>query len=70
MEADTLREMIHHCPLRLVMNNGNVFDVEKPEFIMVADYEVTVMVRRDGVRRNVTLALVNVSSAESTKQAS
>lgn len=33
---------------------------------MVADYETTVTVRRNGVRRNVTISLVNIASAEPT----
>lgn len=64
MEAETLRGLEQHCPLRLTMNNGETFDVEKPEFMMVSDYEVTVMVQRRGGLRNVTLGLLNIASAE------
>ncbi|MEM8865657.1 MAG: hypothetical protein AAGF31_08970 [Planctomycetota bacterium] len=65
MEPDKLRELIHACPVRLTMNNGETFDVEKPEFIMIAEFDVAVMVTRNGRKRNVLIALDNISSAES-----
>lgn len=65
MEPDNLRDLTQACPVRLTMNNGETFDVEKPEFIMVAEFDVAVLVNRDGVKRNVLLALDNIASAES-----
>lgn len=65
MEPDNLRELIHACPVRLTMNNGDVFDVEKPEFIRIAEFDVAVLVNRNGRKRNVLIALDNISSAES-----
>lgn len=65
MESITLRDLVSNsCPLRLTLNNGGTFDIERPEFVMVSDYEVTVMVNRHGGMRNVTISLVNVASAE------
>ena len=66
MEPDNLRELVQACPIRLTMNNGETFDVEKPEFIMVAEFDVAVLVTRNGTKRNVLLALDNIASAEST----
>lgn len=68
MEASDLRLMVSTCPLRITMNTGEVFEVEKPEFILVADYTVTVLVDRDGVKRNVHLALMNIANVESLNE--
>ncbi|MEM6655733.1 MAG: hypothetical protein AAF596_08020 [Planctomycetota bacterium] len=65
MEPDNLRDLVQACPVRLTMNNGETFDIEQPEFIMVAEFDVAVLVNRDGVKRNVLLALDNIASAES-----
>lgn len=68
MEADELRAMVATCPLRITMTTGEVFQVEKPEFILVADYTATVLVQRDGVMRNVHLVLVNIANVESLSE--
>ncbi|MEM1305420.1 MAG: hypothetical protein AAGG46_11020 [Planctomycetota bacterium] len=65
MEPDNLRDLVQACPFRLTMINGETFDIEQPEFIMVAEFDVAVLVNRDGVKRNVLLALDNIASAES-----
>ena len=66
MEPDNLRDLVQACPVRLTMNNGETFDVDKPEFIMIAGFDVAVLVNRNGKKRNVLLALDNIASAEST----
>ena len=65
MQPDSLRDLVQACPIRLTMKNGEMLDVEKPEFIMVAEFDVAVLVDRDGVKRNVLLALDNIANAES-----
>lgn len=65
MGSTDLREMIPTCPLRITMTTGEEFEVEKPEFILVADYTATVLVNRDGVKRNVHLVLMNIANVES-----
>lgn len=68
MEAETLRNVrLSDYPIRLTANNGQTFDVESPEFIMVSDYEATVMVKREGGMRNVTISILNLVSVESIR---
>lgn len=70
MEADDLRAMVRTCPLRITMTSGESFEVEKPEFILVADYTFTVLVNRDGVERNVHLSIMNIANVESLAESS
>ncbi len=47
------------------MNTGETFDVEKPEFITLAETTANVLVNRNGHKRNVLLALLNIANVES-----
>ena len=44
------------------MNDGREFLVEKPEFIVVADYTAAILVNDDGVKRNAVITLMNITS--------
>ncbi|MEN0111499.1 MAG: hypothetical protein AAF805_12330 [Planctomycetota bacterium] len=68
MEADDLLARIDACPLRITMTSGETFDVEKPEFINVADTTANVLVNRTGKKRNVLLALLNIAAVESLSE--
>lgn len=68
MEPDDLIARISACPLRITMNTGETFDVEKPEFITVADTTANVLVSRNGRKRNVLLALLNIANVESLSE--
>jgi hypothetical protein len=70
MEKSDLESMIPGCPLRITMTSGETFDVEKPEFILVAEYTVAILCDRDGVKRNVLLALMNIANVESLAESS
>lgn len=65
MDSSNLRDLHRACTVRLTMNNGETLDIEKPEFIMVGDFDIAVVVDRDGRKRNVLIALDNISSSES-----
>ena len=64
MEPEDLIARIGACPLRITMNTGETFDVEKPEFITVAETTANVLVTRNGHKRNVLLALLNIANVE------
>jgi hypothetical protein len=49
-------------PLLIRTNDGREFFVEKPEFIVVADYTAAILINDDGVRRNAVITLMNISS--------
>ena len=62
MESDDLIEMVRDCPLLIRMNDGREYFVEKPEFIVVADYSAAILVHDNGTRRINHIALVNITS--------
>jgi len=62
MEADDLTTLLTQCPLRIEMNSGAVYTVEKPEFIVVSDYQAAILVEFEGVKRIVIIGLMNISS--------
>lgn len=62
MEPDDLQKLVRECPLLIRMNDGREFFVEKPEFIVVADYTAAILVVEDGVRRNAVIGLMNIAS--------
>jgi hypothetical protein len=62
MEPQDLQKLIRECPLLIRMNDGREFFVEKPEFIVVADYTAAILVNDDGVRRNAVITLMNITS--------
>ncbi len=64
MEADDLRSLIPSCPLRIQLNSGEAYTVEKPEFIMVGDYQAAILVRMTGALRTVVIGLMNISSVQ------
>lgn len=68
MEKSDIEGLVTACPLRITMTSGEVFEVEKPEFITVADYTVSILCDRDGAKRHVLLALMNIANAESLAQ--
>ena len=62
MESDEFEDLIRECPLLIRTNDGREFFVEKPEFIVVADYSAAILVRDNGVRRINHLSLMNIAS--------
>lgn len=68
MEKDTLEAMVRDCPLRIRMNDGFEYLVEKPEFITIGDYTVSVLLRRDGAMRHTLLSLMNITAVEPLEQ--
>ncbi len=62
MESDDLKDMIRECPILIRMNDGREYFVEKPEFIVVADYNAAVLADDGGVKRISALSLINITS--------
>ena len=54
--------MVGECPLLIRMNDGREYLVEKPEFIVVADYTAAILIDDDGVKRNAVIGLMNIAS--------
>ena len=62
MERTELEEKLADCPLRIRMNDGREYTVEKPEFIVVGDYSASVLIRReDGKLLNGLMNLMNIT---------
>jgi hypothetical protein len=74
MEPDEVRAWLRRTPIRIRMNNGDTYDLPNPEFAIVGDYSMSVLVRDSGRLLNKILALVNISEIteleQSTQQAS
>jgi hypothetical protein len=52
MDRDELVHLIHQGPVRVRMNNGDVWDIPSAEFAIVGDLHAAVLVRDDdGIRR-------------------
>ena len=65
MDRDELIHLIQQGPVRVRMNNGDVWDIPSAEFAIVGDLHAAVLVRDDdGVRRAKILSLVGMCSAE------
>ncbi|MEM8864988.1 MAG: hypothetical protein AAGF31_05520 [Planctomycetota bacterium] len=64
MEKEDLQGQLRLCPIKIRMNEGEEFLVEKPEFITIGDYSAAVMTRRDNALRPTLLALVNITSVQ------
>ena len=62
MESEDLQKMIRECPLLIRMNDGREYFVEKPEFIVVADYTAAILIDDNGVKRNAVITLMNIAS--------
>ena len=62
MKTGDLEKLIPECPLLIRMNDGREYLVEKPEFIVVADYTAAILVNDEGVKRNAVVTLMNISS--------
>ena len=62
MESSDLQQLLRECPLLIRMNDGREYFVEKPEFIVVADYTAAILVNDDGVRRNAVITLMNIAA--------
>jgi hypothetical protein len=43
------------------MNNGDTYDVPRPEFALVSDYSAVVLTRDNGRMLNRLLSLINIS---------
>jgi hypothetical protein len=68
MEPDDLREWLKKCPVTLLINNGDTYEVASPEFALVGDYSVAVLSRKNGRMLNSLLALVNISEISGVHQ--
>lgn len=65
MDRDELIHLIRQGPVRVRMNNGDVYDIPNAEFAIVGDLHAGVLVRdEDGVARARILSLVCMCSAE------
>lgn len=62
MESQDLEKLIQECPLLIRMNDGREYSVDKPEFIVVADYTAAILMNDEGVRRNAVISLMNIAS--------
>ncbi len=62
MEPNDLQQMLKQCPLLIRMNDGREYFVEKPEFIVVADYTAAILIDDEGVKRNAVITLMNIAS--------
>jgi hypothetical protein len=62
MEPNDLQQMLRECPLLIRMNDGREYFVEKPEFIVVADYTAAILVNDEGVKRNAVITLMKIAS--------
>ena len=70
MQAENLRGMLGSCPLRIVTDDGAAYVVDHPESLLIADNEVTVVLQRGGVRRNVSLLIARIDRVESLRSLS
>ncbi len=65
MDRLELNALIHEGPIRITMNDGRSFDIERPEMASVSDIAAAVLYRADdGKYRHVHLPLVTVISVE------
>lgn len=71
MDRDELIHLIQQGPVRVRMNNGDMWDIPSSEFAIVGDLHAAVLVRDDdGIRRAKILSLVCMCSAEPMEPAS
>ncbi len=71
MDRDELIHLIHQGPVRVRMNNGDVWEIPSAEFAIVGDLHAAVLVRDDdGIRRAKILSLVCMCSAEPMERTS
>jgi hypothetical protein len=65
MDREELTTLIKRGPIRIRMNDGRAYDVEKPEFASVSDISAAVLYRgEDGKLRHMHLPLVTMSGVE------
>lgn len=65
MDRDELVNLIRQGPVRVRMNNGDIYDIPDREFGVVGDLHAAVLVRDDdGLLRARVLSLVCMCSAE------
>ncbi|HUG66744.1 MAG TPA: hypothetical protein VMM76_03265 [Pirellulaceae bacterium] len=65
-ENEELNELIKEGPVLIKMNNGDTFEIPSPEFAVVSDLRVHLLVRSesDGKLRAKILSLVCICSAK------
>lgn len=64
MEKDDLEGQLKNCPIKIRMNDQAEYLVEKPEFITIGDYTVSILTKRAGAMRHTLLSLMNITSVE------
>ncbi len=65
MHRDELAGLIKQGPVRIRMNNGDVWDIPSSEFGIVGDLHAHILHRdADGLLRGRTLSLIAMCSAE------
>ncbi len=66
MDREELNQLIKEGPVLIKMNNGDTFEIPSPEFAVVSDLHVHLLVRSesDGKLRAKILSLVCICSAE------
>lgn len=65
MERDEFEQHLRFCPLRIRMNDGRDYVVEKPEFITIGDYTVSILRRGDdGKLPHGLFSLMNITMVE------
>jgi hypothetical protein len=68
MELDEVRAWLRRCPIRIRMNNGDMYELPSPEFAIVGDYSMSVLHRDNGRLLNKIIALVNISEIAELEQ--
>jgi hypothetical protein len=65
MDREELIEAINKGPVRVRMNDGSAYEIEKPEFATVADLTLSVLHRnQEGKLKHVLLPLVTMVAVE------
>jgi len=65
MDREELTELISKGPVRIRMNDGQVYTIESSEFAIVSDIAASVLYRaEDGKYRTMYLPLVTMSGVE------
>ena len=68
MEPEEVKDWLRRSPIRIRMNNGDTYDVPNPEFAIVGDFSMSVLVRDKGRLLNKILALLNISEIAEISQ--
>jgi hypothetical protein len=68
MEPDEVRTWLGRSPIRIRMNNGDTYDVARPEFALVGDYSIALLTHENGRMLNKLISLLNISEISESSQ--